>query len=147
MSLVLFKSTQVNLPIELIKIILDSITETETYKKARLVCKDWYYYLRILKSFENNVLIRLLEFKKTNIICRDINNKIIFEYIDKKYGNSVYKNYNSRGVLIKMVTTVVPYYIKIWSVENNIVNTKIIDIKTTKIKESSYALIPGCIII
>ena len=148
MALMLFNSTKsINLPIELIEKILDTITDTKTYKNSRLVSKYWYHYLRVLKKFENNSLINLIEFNNNNIICRDIYNILIFEYIDQTNGNSIYKKYNSKGVLVKMVNMVIPYYIKIWSVENNIVSTKFININTNKINESSYVLIHDCNII
>ena len=141
------ENNSTKLPTEIIEKILDCITDNNSYKNCRLVCREWYKYLKFLKKFENNKLVEYLEFKTNCITGKNNYDKVIMTYRINFIGNSVLKRYNDRGILIKMVTINLPQYIKVWTLENNVVNTKCIDIKKNKLKEDSFPFMTECSII
>ena len=138
------ENNSINLPVEIIEKILDNVNDNEAYKNCRLVCKDWYKYLKLLKRFEYGKLTEYLEFKDDVITGKNNYDKVIMTYRVNLMGNSVLKRYNDRGILIKMVTVNLPKYIKVWTLENNVVNTKYIDIEKNKLKEDSFPFITEC---
>ena len=46
-----------------------------------------------------------------------------------------------------MVTVNLPKYIKVWTLENNVVNTKYIDIEKNKLKEDSFPFMTECVVL
>jgi hypothetical protein len=142
-----FLDSPINLPVELIEKILDCVTDNGAYKNCRLVCKHWYNYLKLLKKFKNNKLTEYLEFNNDVITGKNNYDKVIMTYRLNLMGNSVLKRYNDRGILIKMVTVNLPKYIKVWTLENNIVNTKYIDIGKNKVEEDSFPFMTECAIL
>ena len=78
------------LPPELIELILSFINDTKTYCNSRLVCKEWYNILKVIKIFKYNMLIKKMYFKPDLIEFIDTNNKLVGSVIFKEYGSYIY---------------------------------------------------------
>jgi hypothetical protein len=126
------------LPLELIEIILSNIYDNSTYRKCRLVNREWYNILKTLKNFDfNGIYTSRIEFTPEYIRCILVNEKIKYEYKLNRLGNNVYREYNDRGMIIKRVNVELPNYIYFYTLENNVMNTKTFNIKTNS-QTSSY---------
>ena len=130
------------LPLELIEIILHHIDDNETYRNCRMVCKDWNHILKTLKNFYNGEVISSIKFEFNIIKCIDKTNFTKFELIHKSIGKDIYKEYNSKGILLKQVIIELPKTITFWSLKNNILTTKKIDITTENIDTLIQPLFP-----
>ena len=131
------------LPIELIEIILSNINDNSTYRKCRLVNKEWYNIFKTLKNFNlDGVYTSRIEFTPEYIRCILVNKKIKFEYKLNSLGNNVYREYNDRGMIIKRINLELPNYIYFYSLENNVMNTKTFNIKTNSQTKSATPLYP-----
>ena len=62
----LFKN--IYIPLEIQIYILSKIKDTKGYKNARLVCKDWYHELKVLKLFDNRNLTKYITFSPKEIL-------------------------------------------------------------------------------
>ena len=135
--------TNNSLPLELIEIILSHVNDNSTYRKCRLVNKEWYNILKKLKNFDfNGVYTSKIEFTQDYIRCILVNKKIKFEYKLNSLGNNVYREYNDRGMIIKRINLELPNYIYFYSLENNVMNTKTFNIKTNSQTKSATPLYP-----
>mgnify|MGYP000356493338 CR=1 FL=1 len=131
------------LPLELIEIILSYINDNSTYRKCRLVNREWYNLLKNLKNFDfNGIYTSRIEFTPEYIRCILVNEKIKYEYKLNRLGNNVYREYNDRGMIIKRVNVELPNYIYFYTLENNVMNTKTFNIKTNNQTSSSTPLYP-----
>jgi|TARA_B110001469_G_C9613927_1_gene305553 hypothetical protein len=130
------------LPLELIELILQHIDDNETYRNCRIVSKDWNHILKLLKNYYNGEVISIIKFDFNSIRCIDKTNFTKFEFIHKSVGKDIYKEYNSKGVLLKQVIIEFPKKITCWSLKNNILTTKKIDITTENIDTLVQPLFP-----
>lgn len=85
------------LPIEIQIYILSKITDTIGYKNARIVCKDWYRELKILKIFNNRKMIKYLTFSPKEILVYNSNNQMIEQTIFKLYGEFNHYTYKNKA--------------------------------------------------
>ena len=90
------------LPIEIQNYILYKITNTKGYKNARLVCKDWYKELKVLKIFNNHQIVKYITFSPKEIIVYNSSNKILEKTIFKCYGAYSYYKYKN-NICIKTI--------------------------------------------
>lgn len=128
------------LPNEILNIIFGFINDTKSYLSARLVCKNWYYNLNIVKIFTNNKLIQKVYFLDNYIKFVDKNDKLLADVIFKKYGYYIYKTYESydKQILSK------PF--KLIKNSNSFNTIKKIEYNILKDKKQSYIhQLPGCI--
>lgn len=56
------------LPFELIELILNQIYNKKDICNCRLVCKDWYYYLKEVKIYYLNTILYTHYFTKKKIL-------------------------------------------------------------------------------
>jgi hypothetical protein len=93
------------LPIEIQIYILSKIKDTKSYKIARLVCKEWYQKLKVLKIFNNRQVIKYLTFSPKEILVFNSNNQILEKTIFKSYGQ--YKHYiYKNNICIKTINNI-----------------------------------------
>ena len=134
----LFKN--IYIPIEIQIYILSKIKDTKGYKTARLVCKDWYKELKIIKIFNNCQIIKYITFSPKEILVYNSSNQILEKTIFKSYGEYTYYKYNNNkrvksinNIPLKTVETIyynnninyidIPYEKKIYNIENNTLKT------------------------
>jgi len=128
----LFKN--IYIPLEIQIYILSKIKDTKGYKTARLVCKDWYKELKIIKIFNNCQIIKYITFSPKEIIVYNSSNQILEKTIFKSYGEYTYYKYNNNkciksinNIPLKTVETIqynnIPYEKKIYNIENNTLKT------------------------
>ena len=133
----LFKN--IYIPLEIQIYILSKIKDTKGYKNARLVCKDWYHELKVLKLFNNRNLTKYITFSPKDILVYNSSNQILEKTIFKSYGEYTYYKYinNKRvksinNIPLKTVETIhynninyndIPYEKKIYNIENNTLKT------------------------
>ena len=130
------------LPLELIELILQHVDDNETYRNCRIVCREWNHIFKLLKNYYNGEVISSIKFDSNTIKCIDKTNFTKFEFIHKSVGKDIYKEYNSKGVLLKQVIIEFPKKITCWSLKNNILTTKKIDITTENIDTLVQPLFP-----
>ena len=85
----------IQLPPEIVSIILLKINETDSYLHSRLVCKYWNFILKNIKTFENNKLKYVTKLNLNTITTFNLNNQIIKNIKFKNYGDyeiSYFKN-------------------------------------------------------
>ena len=128
----LFKN--IYIPLEIQIYILSKIKDTKGYKTARLVCKDWYKELKIIKIFNNCQIIKYITFSPKEILVYNSSNQILEKTIFKSYGEYTYYKYNNNkciksinNIPLKTVETIqynnIPYEKKIYNIENNTLKT------------------------
>lgn len=128
----LFKN--IYIPLEIQIYILSKIKDTKGYKNARLVCKDWYRELKVLKLFNNQKLTKYITFSPKEILVCNSSNQILEKTIFKSYGEYTYYKYNNNkcvksinNIPLKTVETIqynnIPYEKKIYNIENNTLKT------------------------
>ena len=134
----LFKN--IYIPLEIQIYILSKIKDTKGYKNARLVCKDWYRELKVLKLFDNQKLTKYITFSPKEILVCNSSNQILEKTIFKSYGEYTYYKYNNNkrvksinNIPLKTVETIyynnninyidIPYEKKIYNIENNTLKT------------------------
>lgn len=125
---------KIYLPTEIQIYILSKIKDTKGYKNARLVCKDWYQELKVLKIFNNQKIIKYITFSPKEILVYNSSNQILEKTIFKSYGEYTYYKYNNNkrvksinNIPLKTVETIhynnIPYEKKIYNIENNTLKT------------------------
>tara|TARA_Y100000389_G_scaffold186555_1_gene207032 strand:- start:40 stop:507 length:468 start_codon:yes stop_codon:yes gene_type:complete len=133
----LFKN--IYIPIEIQIYILSKIKDTKGYKTARLVCKDWYQELKVIKIFNNQKIIKYITFSPKEILVYNSSNQILEKTKFKSYGEYTYYKYNNNkrvksinNIPLKTVETIhynninyndIPYEKKIYNIENNTLKT------------------------
>ena len=136
-----------NLPIEIIQIILFSIRDTETYKNARLVCRGWYSLLSNVNRFESGTLKEYVTFDTDSVITYYSNHAIKNEfYITKNY-SILFREFNERRQLINTIQYYPPYRIKQSSVSMNKIMVKEYDTRKDNIEKREIPLMnihPHC---
>lgn len=138
----------VNIPLEIIKIILSNVTDNETFTNCRLVCKLFYELCTPLRSFKNNSIYKYFHFREDTITIVDNNNILLEEYVFKKYGDSIYKKYNDRGIIVNTMELRYPKTIVKKTINNNIVHKVEFDLVKDSIKKELINLYGygGCIL-
>tara|TARA_A100001015_G_scaffold270281_1_gene322692 strand:+ start:192 stop:458 length:267 start_codon:yes stop_codon:yes gene_type:complete len=82
-----------NLPFEIIEIILDNFKNLNDICNLRLVCKKWYNYLKNVKVYNNNnYLISKHFFDKNRFYTLDNKNNLIKEIFFLNMENMNLKN-------------------------------------------------------
>lgn len=137
------------LPVEIVNSILILIFDTNTYLNCRLVCKDWYKYLKDIKNFKNNKVISITKFSDNLIETYNLENRIIREIILKKYGNYEINHYfyhrNKKKIRKKLIHTA-PNKTEEINYNGEVIFMKTItDIKNNKIDTINYPY-PFCAI-
>jgi hypothetical protein len=87
------------IPNEIIIIILNKITDTESYKNARLVCKYWHYILNDGKIFRANSLDTSIKYFNDRIDFLNSKNLLIAQVKFSNYGFYEYKKLNNNCVI------------------------------------------------
>ena len=87
------------IPNEIIIIILNKITDTESYKNARLVCKYCHYILNDGKIFRANSLDTSIKYFNDRIDFLNSKNLLIAQVKFSNYGFYEYKKLNNNCVI------------------------------------------------
>jgi len=139
-----------NIPIELIELILLNIRDTETYKNARLVCKSWHTILNKVKRFDEGYMKEYITFLPNSIITYYSNDSIKNEFYIKKDFSILFREYNERKDLINTIQFNPPYTIKQSSITMNTIMVKEYDIRKDDIEKHTLPLMninPNCLIL
>ena len=133
------------LPYEIYIRILDLISDTKTYLACRLVCREWYKYLKNIKTFKDNEHITTITFFKNKILVTNTLDTNYKEYIFNDFGGYQYNFYNQQNLLIKKIESKPPYKLIRNEYGNNWFIKHTYDTRNDKI-DKSYFTIPSCII-
>tara|TARA_A100001015_G_C15016362_1_gene725720 strand:- start:702 stop:1127 length:426 start_codon:yes stop_codon:yes gene_type:complete len=76
----------INLPLEIIELILNKLNDTKSFLRMRLVCKTTYNILSDVKIFEKGNLKKIIVFNNDSIYYYTSNNNLIKEVNFLKYG-------------------------------------------------------------
>ena len=126
------------LPFELIELILNQIYNKKDICNCRLVCKDWYYYLKEVKIYYINTILYTHCFTKKKYYTLDINQNILQEMNFNDYGYYEFIKYNPNKKIIQKIINNPPFNITSYDYNNNQIVIKKMNIKngniTTDIK-------------
>lgn len=137
---------KIELPYEIIQHILSFISHSNSYLDARLVCKDWYHYLKDIKTFFNDKLISVTTFSPKLILTKNIKNTIIKKITFHNYGDYEIK-YFENNLLSKKIIHYAPYVTEEQYFEYGFITLRnVVDIRNKKIKEEHYPALEGCVI-
>ena len=128
---------------ELIGLILIKLVDNNSIKNARLVCRNWYNYLKPLKRFKENTLFETVHFYDNYIAILYPNNSLKSEYLLPKdiLDTYVFNEYNNRGILINTIKSVPPYSIIQKEIKYNTIETTEYDISKNKSKKTVSSLL------
>ena len=122
-----------NLPFEIIEMILDNIKTIHHICNMRLVCKEWYNYLKNVKVYNNdNYLISQHFFDKNRFYTLDNNKNLIKEIIFLNYGKYEFKKYY-QNKLIKKIVNKPPFFITSYDYYNNNIIIKELNIENSSV--------------
>ena len=94
----------INLPNEIIELILAKINDTKSILNTRLACKLTYNILSDVKIFENYILKKIVKFNNNNIYYYNSDINIIKEIRFLKYGEikTIRHKYEEKSVDINL---------------------------------------------
>ena len=136
----------INIPNEIINLILLSITDNKTYLNCRLVNKEWYLKLKNIKKFTNNKLISITKFNENNIKTYDLEDRVIKEVLFLPYGNYIINHFFIIIIekIKKKIIHTAPYKTEELNYQGEVIFMKTInDIEN---KNISYVNYPFCTI-
>ena len=137
-----------NIPNEILKIILNFINDTHTYKNARSVCRTFYTLLTPLKYFnKSGILDKQIIFEHKNIHVIDKNNNLIKEYKIKDFGGYVMNNFNTKGIIINTIELFPPNKVIKKDIKFNSIAITEINLEQETIKKNNvHTFMRPCII-
>lgn len=135
----IIKNTKtVELPPEIVRMILLKINDTKSYLNSRIVCKYWNIILKNIKTFENNQLKYITKLNLNSITTFNLNNQIIKNIQFKKYGDyeiSYFKN----NVIKKKLIHNAPHIIEEIHYSDDMMLKKVIyNHKSKSVVENNY---------
>ena len=130
------------LPLELLDKILSYVNNNLTIKNCRLTCKYFKCYFTPLKVYsKEGVLLETVTFEENIVKSFFPNGKIKREQIIGHLGNTLYKEYNIFGTLVKKIIFNPPSYVKKETISMNNIEVVKYDIKDCK--ETKYNIMLG----
>ena len=142
------------LPLELSELILNQIYNKKDICNCRLVCKDWYNYLKEVKIYYLNTILYTHCFTKKRYYTLDVNQNILQEMNFNDYGYYEFIKYNPNKKMKQKIINNPPFNITSYDYYNNQIIIKKMNIKngniTTEIKYKNNDLeipnVDNCII-
>ena len=135
-----------DLPLEIREIIIKSIIDKKSILNSRLVCREWYDLLKVIKEFVKPNIVVEYYFNDDKYVTKK-KGKIIKEIKYHKFGKYTYKEFNDYGYLKKEVLNLPPYQMIVYEYKLYLTIKKIYDIRKdtiTKILHHNYILDNGC---
>ena len=139
-------------PLELREIIYYYIVDKESILNSRLVCREWYNYLKNFKEYYDLGAVIEYRFEKNKFITKNlILNLIIKEIEFMNYGKYKYIEYDELGNVKKEIISKPPYKLLCRDFSINTINKNEFDARKYEIdKKTEFRMIqgvhPGCII-
>ena len=141
-----------NFPLEIREIIYFFIVDKDSILNSRLVCKEWYNYLKNFKEYYDLGPAIEYRFEKNKFTTKNlILNLLVKEIEFLDYGKYKYVEYDYLGNVKKEIISKPPYKLisKDYSI-NTIHNNEFDAIKNQIDKKTEFKMIhgvhPGCII-
>ena len=136
----------INLPYELVLLILSKISDCRTYLYSRLVCKNWYIELKDIKIFKDYNLFEIAKIKSNLICIFDINENLKRQIKFENFGYYTFQTFEN-GKLTKSIRNKPPFIIEEYKYFNFILaSKKTININNNKITNVNYPIYGNCLI-
>ena len=130
------------LPLELLDKILSYVNNNLTIKNCRLTCKYFKCYFTPLKVYsKEGVLLETITFDKNIVKSQFPSGELKIEQITGYLGNTLFKEYNLFGTLVKKIVFNPPSYVKKETISMNNIEVVKYDIKDSK--ETKYNIMLG----
>jgi len=132
----------IDLPIEMLELILSNVNNNLTIKNCRLACKYFKNYFTPLNVYsKHGDLLETVTFEENLVKSVFPNGKIKREQIIGYLGNTLYKEYNIFGTLVKKIIFNPPSYIKKETISMN--NIEVVNYNIKDCKEIKYNIMLG----